>query len=596
MGPAEIVTKKYNQSVSYANTALSATNAFQSALAASVYSPPQISVQWTSLAPPALTPIPNAPALPNLDTDEPSGMPASGLGFTPPSVSFDTFSGTAPTLDLPSAPTMTIGSAPVIPEPNAVPVPSAPTVALPSLPTFMSLTTHTFNGIDLHEGWLDKLEDIPALHIVEPAPFDYRPGPRYASQLLDNLKASLNARIHGGTGLPTEVEQQIWDRARDRETQIALAREQEVLRGAEALGFPLPSGVLAGQLADARREYHEKLSGLSRDIAIKQAELEQQNIQNATQAAIQLESTLLEDCYKLEMLAFTAAKEVADNAIAANNAAIEHFKALLTGYQAYASVYDTMIKAELAKVEAFKALLSAEETKANINKSLVDRYKAEIDGRLAQVEVYKAQVGAAQTLMEVERTRIQVGGERVRAFVAQVNAETAKAELYRAQIGGETAKVEAYSSEVRAFAAKVGAQAEQARVGIAQYEANMHAKALEWDGWKAKLQAATTVAELKAKHASITVDGYRAAAAAAEAQAGANARLWESNIRQYQAGRELTFQVAKANNDATIHAKDARMEAAKVGLTTSAQQLASAWAMVGASAQIIGQDQTTRTI
>lgn len=55
---------------------------------------------------------------------------------------------------------------------------------------------------------------------------------------------------------------------------MALAREQEVMRTAEELGFPLPSGVLAGLLADAGREFHDKLSGLSRDIAIKQAELE----------------------------------------------------------------------------------------------------------------------------------------------------------------------------------------------------------------------------------------------------------------------------------------------------------------------------------
>ena len=107
---------------------------------------------------------------------------------------------------------------------------------------------------------------------------------------------------------------------------------------------------------------------------------------------------------------------------------------------------------------------------------------------------------------------------------------------------------------------------------------------------------AVSVAELKARSASITVDGYRAGAAAAEAQAGSYMRRWEADIRQYQAGRELTFQVAKTNNDAIIHTNDARMEAAKVGLTTGAQQLASAWAMVGASASISGTDSTTRQL
>jgi len=44
--------------------------------------------------------------------------------------------------------------------------------------------------------------------------------------------------------------------------------------------------------------------------------------------------------------------------------------------------------------------------------------------------------------------------------------------------------------------------------------------------------------------------------------------------------------VAKANADSITHANDARMEAAKVGLATGAQRLASAWAMVSADARI----------
>ena len=43
---------------------------------------------------------------------------------------------------------------------------------------------------------------------------------------------------------------------------------------------------------------------------------------------------------------------------------------------------------------------------------------------------------------------------------------------------------------------------------------------------------------------------------------------------------------AKVNADAITHANDARMEAAKVGLATSAQRVASAWAMVSADARV----------
>lgn len=589
-GPAEIVEDKYARSVVLAETASKEVADFQRALNESIYKPEQISVQWQTLAAPSLPSIPDIPRLPDVEFAGPDREPAP-LNASMEEVRIDDFNISMPVLNFGTAPVLNVGQAPTLPQVREVTIPDAPVVELPSAPNFLTLTTHSFGGVNLHEDWLSKLDEIPELSVLQPAPFAYRPGARYASELLGNLKAVLNARINGGTGIVPAVEQQIWDRARDRETQIALAREKEVLRSAEALGFPLPSGVMVAQLADARREYHEKLSSLSRDISIKQAELEQQNLKDSLQQALQLESTLMDDCHKLELLAFESAKAAADNAIAAHNAAVEHFKALLDGYRSYAAAYDTIIKAELNKVEVFKAMLQAEQTKADINKSLVDRFKAEIEGSMAAVEIYKARVGASQTLVELERTRIQAGAEEVRAFVAVVNAETAKADMYKAQVGAESAKADAVGALARAYGSKVGAQAEKARVAVAKFQALISAKALEWDGWKAKLAASTAKMDAATRQASIIVDGYKLGAMAAEAQAGSLMRRWEADIKQYDAGKELTFRVAQSNATAVTHANDARMEAAKVQLATAMQKVASSWAAVSASAQISGSVQ-----
>lgn len=594
-GPASIVEDKYVRSIDLADAATEAVEGFQEALNNSIYLPPTFSLKWNTLPAPSLPEVPEIPDLPTVAFTTPDGMPTA-LTVVPPSIGIDDFAVAPPALNFPAAPTLLVGDVPELPEIRDVAVPDAPVVVLPDAPDFLSLTTHTFGGVNLHEDWLDKLDEIPTLELLEPVPFSYSPGARYASELLDNLKATLRARLAGGTGLSAAVEQAIWDRARERENLAGLAREQEVLRGAEALGFPLPSGVLAGQLADARRETADKVSGLSRDIAIKQAEMEQQNLERTIQFASQLETTLLDDAYKLEMLAFETAKTAADNAIATHNAQIEYFKALLVGYQAYASAYDTVIKAELNKVEVFKAMLQAEQTKADINKSLVDRYKAEIDGAMASVEIYKARVGAAQTLVELERTRIQAGGEQIRGFVATVNAETAKADLFKSSVEAEATKQEAYRSQVQAYSAKVGAQAERARAEVSRYQALVSAKQLEWDGWRSRLTAATAAVDAAARQSNIIMDGYRIGAAAVEAKAGAYMRRWEADIKQYEAGQSITFQVAKMNTDAVLHTNDARMDAAKVGLTTSSQRLASAWAMVSASAQISGSSSLTQTI
>ncbi|MFN7152927.1 MAG: hypothetical protein ACK4OE_04480 [Acidovorax sp.] len=592
---AEIVNEKWDRSIALADAATQAVNGFQQALSNSVYQPSTLSVTWQTLAAPNLPPIPDLPALPDVALAIPGNMPTA-LTDSVGDIQIDDLDVQLPDLNFGVAPVLTIGQAPVLPEVRDVAVPDAPTIVLPDAPQFLTLQSHTFGGINLHEDWLDKLDNIPELSILAPAPFAYSPGAKYASQLMDNMKAQLNARIQGGTGLNPMVEQALWARALDRETVVALAKEQEVQRGAEALGFPLPPGVLAGQLADARREFFDKLSGLSREQTINQAEREQTNLQQATTLALQLETTFLDDAYKFELLALDTAKTAADNAIAAHNAAIEHYKALLAGYQAYASAYQTVIQAELNKVEVFKALLSAEQTKADINKSLVDRFKAEIDGAMAAVQIYQARVGAAKTLVELEGTRIQAGSEQVKAFVATINAETAKAEMYKAGVSAEATKVEAVGTLVRAYAAKVGAQSERARLEIAKLQVKIQAKGLEWDGWKAQLSASSAQVEAAARKSSIIVDGYRAGASAAEAQAGAYMRRWEADIRQYEAGTNITFQAAKANNEAVIHTNDARMEAAKVGLTTASQRLASAWAAVGANASISGSATLSQTI
>lgn len=586
-GPAEIVQDAYSRSLAYAGQMKSELSSFLGDLSASVYTAPSISTTWSTVGAPGITPVPNAPGVTVKSFTLPGGQPATSIGALP-AVVVDEFTALPPTLSNPVAPTVNFGTVPTLPTLRDVTVPEAPVVTLPSVPTMLALNTHTFGGIDLHEDWLDKLDTIPELSVLQPEKLQYVRGPQYASQLLDNLKATINARLMGGSGLLPAVEQALWDRARDRETQIALMKEQEVMRGAESLGFPMPAGAAFGALADARREYHDKLSGLSRDIAIKQAEMEQDNLKNAIASATQLESQLIDYSYKIERLVFEAAQAAATNEVQVFNANVEHFKALLAGYQAYAAAYDTLIKAELTKIEVYKALLSAEQTKAQINLALVQQYKAQIDGAMAGVEIFRAQVSAAQTLVSLEQTRMQAGAEQIKAFVATNNAEMSKVELFKAQIGADGLKLEGYKTQAQVYATKAGVQTEKARVAVAQYQAQTSAISLAWDGWKAQVNAQATEIDASAKVAGMQLDAYKTAVTASGAHAELNARVWESSMKQYEAGQNLALQAAKINNDALIHTNDARMEAAKVGAQVVAQQVASALNIVNTSASISG--------
>jgi hypothetical protein len=480
-----------------------------------------------------------------------------------------------------------------VPEVGTVTVPDAPSLDSIATPTYLSLSVPSFAGVDLHEDYLANLENIPVLDLVEPTPYSYTAGPEYASTLLENLKAKLNERIAGGTGLSPAVEAAIWGRAQSRETQAALANEAEVTRNAEALGFHLPAGVLAAQLREAQQDYYDKLSTLSRDVAIKQAELEQENLKQTIAQGMELESKLIDYSYRLEQLSFESAKAAAENGIQLYNALVEQYKALLGAYQLYANVYATIISAEKMKVEVYTAEIDAEQAKADINKTLVEQYKAQVEASLAVVKIYEVQVQAAQTLIELEKTKVEAAGEQVKAYVAQVNAETAKVEAFKASVEAESAKLGVYKIKADVFGTVVNAQAEEARLRLGEYTAKANVKTQEWEGYKARVEAERArMTALASQSASLT-DGYRAAAAAAEASAGAAARQWETQIQQYKAGLDVALTTAKTNNEYILETQKVRLDTAKVGAQVYAQLASSAYTMANANASIAGTGSTS---
>jgi hypothetical protein len=583
---AELVNQSFAIAQNYANTAQQALTGFTDALNTSIYAPPTLSVTWNSLAAPTLPSLPSVPTMPTIAFAAPTAPGEWALAE--PTITVDDFTELAPTLDLPIAPTVSYGTAPTIPSITDVTIPDAPTLAAVAVPTYLGLSTPTFGGVDLHTDYLTKLENIPTLDLVAPTPYSYALGQEYASTLLSNLKATLNNRLSGGTGLPAAVEQAIWDRARSRETQSALANEAEVMRTSEAMGFQLPSGVLAAQLREAQQAYYDKLSGLSRDVAIKQAELEQENLKQTIAAGMDLEGKLIDYSLKLEQIAFDSAKTAADNAIQSYNAQVEQFKALLSAYNTYAVAYKTIMDAELSKVEVYKAELQAEQTKAQVNNSLVQQYKAQIEAGLAYVEIYKAQVGAANTLIQLEQAKIGAAGEQIRAYVAQVNAETSKVEAYKAGVQAEATKVEVYRVKAQAFSAKTGAQAEKARAEISRYTALAQAKEAQWRGYTAQVEAERSRIAALGTQSTALLEGYKAGAAAVETEAGMHTKVWETQIRQYEASQNIAIQAAKINGDFTIQTNNARLDAAKAGTQVYAQLTSSAYGMMHTSAGISG--------
>lgn len=353
--PAEVVASSFALAQSYANIAQSSLTGFTNALNAAVYSPPTLSVTWSSIATPSLPSLPGAPTLPTIT-------------FTAP---------TAPS---------------------------------------------------------DFVDEAPGVTTID----DFDVAPPDTSELLTDLTNTIMARIAGGSGLTPAVEQAIWDRARSRETKLALANEDEIARTSEAMGFMLPSGVMAEQLRMSQQAYYDKLSELSRDISVEQARLEQKNVSDAVEQGTQLEGQII-------------------------------------------GIYKT------------------------------------------KADVYGVQVSAKAEIARLGMARYE---SLIRAYEASVNA-------YRSRVDAERSRIEALSAQ-----------------------------------------------------SSALIEGYKAGTQAVESTANMYARLYEVQVKDYEAGQSIVLQAGKINSDNLNYTNSTRMDAAKAGAQVYAQLVSSAYSMIHASAGV----------
>ena len=95
----------------------------------------------------------------------------------------------------------------------------------------------------------------------------------------------------GGTGIQPHVEDQIWQRDRSRVLEETARARDEVFASFAARGFPVPPGAALHAIRLSQADASNRIAQQSRDVAIKQAEIEIENIRFAVDKAISLYGT-----------------------------------------------------------------------------------------------------------------------------------------------------------------------------------------------------------------------------------------------------------------------------------------------------------------
>jgi hypothetical protein len=325
--------------------------------------------------------------------------------------------------------------------------------------------------------------------------------------------------------LDPTVEADIWNRDLERHEQALQDIVDKTTGQWAKMGFSLPDGLLAGNLLAINTEYLNKRLDRSREISVKQAELEQTGIFKSLELGISFENIVMSSLSEFGKRRLEAAKANGDILIAVFKERVNLFNTNLEAFKADALVYKTNIEAEIARVEVYKAKMVALQTLAQVDESKVKIYAAQIGAIEQLVNVYNTEVKAVATMYEAEKVKIEL-------FKGQIDAYTAKMDsLTKIYVGS----IEAFKGQVQAYAAKNEVSIKNtevgARIGIAEYEASV------------KLMEST--ARISEASAQVRMEGLKGAAQAssnlaAGAMSAIHASVSDSYQNSYSQSRQLT--------------------------------------------------------
>lgn len=443
-------------------------------------------------------------------------------------ITIPVFTVPAPSWDLPTKPTSSEvqepGNEPILNEINipAMPslgvIPSAPTLHEVTIPSSPDVSIPTFNS-----EYVEDIINVPAGFSWEESPYNSDVWAAFFDNVMDGL-------INGGTGLPANIEAEIWQRAKDRQRIENDSKYVEVETYFSSRNHQLPPGALGGAVREIAESILLANQNLNSDIAIEQAKLTKEHQQFIMTIALDAEKVLRDFNDAMVNRSLEAAKEAISAGIDVYNARIEKQKLRLAKYEADATLYDSQIKGALAKVDLFTAQMEGAKVTAEVNKTITDVYTAQLGAIEVSAKLYTAKLEGYKLAQEIESLKLEAYGLSIQAYAERLKAEQLKYEAYNTEMEGEKIKAEAYSEQVRAFVAEVEAKRAESDIKIANLENAYKANTILIDGYKAELYGYSASIDAVAKKTGAIVDGFKAEVAGYSAETEATGMQYKTQM------------------------------------------------------------------
>lgn len=369
------------------------------------------------------------------------------------------------------------------------------------------------------------------------------------NRLINNIR-------YGGTGLLPAIEDAIWNRDLERNEQQLEDSTDKLIQVWARKGFTLPDGMLAHSVSEIQKDYQNKLLDRSREIAIKQAELEQTNIFKSMEIGINLIAELIKSLIDYDRLVLQMQEDIAKFAneyinaqIAVNNSAIEIFKAKI-------SAYGEVMRAEVAKIEIYRAQVQAALGVLQLNDQQIKIYTAQIEAEIAR---YNGELQGNKLIVEIF-------SEEVRAVLAQAGIEESKMKAYAEQVRAVLARADVYKAELEAVITEVN-------VEKVKLESNMQAI----QQWAKKVDVDITRYNAKLEEFKANIELNKAIAVVANS-------VNDSEVRAWTASAEANIQYAKLEEESIRSKYEMTLEAQKGVASVAGTLAAGAMSAINANA------------
>jgi len=380
-------------------------------------------------------------------------------------------------------------SFPDMPHLDESPIPQAPQVNLPDIPTLKDINIPDMPTLDM----LSLDVNIPDFNAILPdLHFDYSEN-EYSSNLYNKLEDAINTNLDGGTLLP---EREMFDRSKERDLEVLHQTINETLDLWASRGFDLPNGLADQKVENLLKDWENKRMDLSRDIAIEEAKIRRENINNAINSGINLEKSRMQYYSEYYNRALEVSKYLVESGISIYNMKVIEYNTLIKAAQEKINLFDIKLKSNLQKLEMFKSQIEALNATSSLNDNLIKVYLSQIEAVKSKIDIYKSKIEALNMVSQNNANRILAYRTLIEGQVSKLNASLKKVDVYLAKVNAFRAKIDAYKAKAAAIENKNQLKKTALDIRMKEIDAAIQKNKFEIDKYMAKLEKDKTVADI----------------------------------------------------------------------------------------------------